>query len=169
MISLETFKNVAVDQSSHQKRQFELKSFLEEVISTLMPKLRKKNITLNLDCEEGLEVHSYPGDLFQILTNLMLNSEIHAFARVKHPEIQIRVSQLKQTILIDYLDNGCGMQEDIRQHVFEPFVTSRQEEGGSGLGMHIVYSLLTQKLKGKIQAINAGVGVHFQFSFPIRL
>jgi len=163
------FKNVAVDQSSHQKREFVVAEFLEEVLSSLGPKLKKLKVQPDIQCDRGLTLLSYPGDLFQVLTNLVINSLNHGFVDTDRPEINIKVTPEQERLCLDYMDNGCGMPEDIRLHVFEPFVTTKGHRGGSGLGMHIVHTLVTQKLKGEIKALDCSQGVHFRFCLPLAI
>ena len=128
-----SFKRTAVDQTSEQIRQFEVKATIEDVINTLHNKFKRTAIKIQLDCPDHLEVYSIPGALEQILTNLMMNSLIHGFKEGKHSgNIIIAVHLKNQHLLINYLDTGKGIAPDVLEKVFEPFFTTHRAHGGSG-------------------------------------
>lgn len=147
---VKSFKQVAVDQSSEDRRVVDLGLSLGEVLTTLGPTLKKTPHQVDLQCPAGLIVETAPGALYQIITNLVMNSLTHAFVDANPGRIRIGVARQEGSIVIIYSDDGVGMEEAVRTHIFEPFFTTRRGQGGSGLGMHIVYTLVTQSLNGTI-------------------
>lgn len=163
-----SFKQVAVDQSSSEQRKFNFKGLLSEVILTLAPQLKNTPYTIEIDCPEDLIVISKPGSINQILVNLIVNSIIHGFDNQDFGKISITVIQLKNQINIHYCDDGIGINQDIKAKMFDPFITTKRGSGGSGLGMHLVYNLVTQALNGTISfESETNKGVTFDIDFPI--
>ena len=164
---VKSFKQVAVDQSSEQKRRIDLASYLSEIMSSLHPTLKRTQHEVAIDCPDGVELDTYPGALYQIVVNLVMNSLTHAFPERKEGHITIRARRMGDTIVIGYRDDGVGMGDEVRRKIFEPFFTTRRGEGGSGLGMHIVWNLATQVLQGSITVESApGSGTAFELRFP---
>lgn len=162
---IQSFKQVAVDQSSDERRRFELKSYIEEVLSNLTPQLRRHRVVLR--CAGTLWVDSYPGALVQIISNLVNNSLTHAYAPGQAGQITIKASCDDGSVQLDYCDDGHGIAPEHQGKVFDPFFTTRRGQGGSGLGLHIVYNLVTQRLRGRIElASQLGEGVRFRLCFP---
>ncbi|MCV6590016.1 MAG: ATP-binding protein [Marinobacterium sp.] len=162
------FKQVSVDQSSEQRRHFELCEYLDEILTSLQPRLKQANPKISIHCPAGLMLDSYPGAYYQIFTNLIINSLIHGFDNQPGGEIEIRISENNGRLQIDYKDNGLGLPDGWQQKVFEPFMTTRRSEGCTGLGMHITYNLVSQLLRGRIQALPAQRGVHFRVEMATR-
>ena len=164
---VQSFKQVSVDQSTEQKREFYLKTYLEDVIRSLYPKFKQRDIDINIDCDEKLLLNSYPGTFAQIFTNLVLNSITHGFKKEKKKGvIDILVKQEAKQIQIEYKDNGEGIPREILPKIFDPFFTTDQSKG-TGLGLNIVYNLVTQKLKGSIKCESKnGKGVVFRIVVP---
>lgn len=166
---IKSFKQVAVDQSCEEKRTFHLKQCIDDVLLSLKPKLRQGDYALKIDCPEDLEINSYPGALSQIFTNLVMNSLSHAFEESARGEIAIGVQRDSETLHIRYSDDGCGMEPETLQRIFEPFFTTRRGRGGSGLGMHIVYNVVSQTLGGTIECRSVpGQGSTFTLRLPLR-
>ena len=164
---IRSFKQVAVDQSSGERRRFALKKYIEEVLVSLGPGLRKSGHSVTLRCAEALVVDSYPGALAQIFTNLISNSLIHAFAPDQRGHIEIDVAESAGQVAILYSDDGCGMPAEHLARIFDPFFTTKRGSGGSGLGMHIVYNLVSQVLGGTIEVTSSpGNGARFTVRFP---
>jgi C4-dicarboxylate-specific signal transduction histidine kinase len=164
---VKSFKQVAVDQSSEQKRRIDLSAYLSEIMSSLHTTLKRTQHEVSIDCPAGLELETYPGALYQIVVNLVMNSLTHAFANRNDGHIMIRARRSGDFITLNYRDDGSGMSEEVRRKIFEPFFTTRRGEGGSGLGMHIVWNLATQVLQGSIQVESApGHGTAFELKFP---
>lgn len=167
---IKSFKQVAVDQSSEQAREIDLKSYLEEVLVSLGPALKKTAHKIQIKCPEDLHVRTYPGAVSQIVVNLVMNSLIHGFEGIVQGEIRIECQSYDEEWLLLYRDNGVGMSEEVRQRVFDPFFTTKRGQGGSGLGLHVVYNLVTQLLRGSLDCISSpGQGVEFQIQMPKRV
>lgn len=165
---IRSFKQVAVDQSNENRRQFNMLQLMNEVLLSLRPNLKKTQHQVLIDCDPHLEIDSKPGPINQILINLIMNSLIHAFEHTDHGTISITVKVEQNRCQVHYKDNGSGVPENIKKRIFDPFVTTKRGEGGSGLGMHLVYNLVTQALNGKISLESAlGEGVDILFDFPV--
>lgn len=148
---ISNFKEVAVSQVENQKNIFKVKIFIAEIISSLLPQTRKFDIDYQVDIPEGLELRSYQGVFAQIITNLIINSTKHGFTDTSDNQILIAVVIKKEALVLSYQDNGVGMSDEIIKKIFEPFYTTKRGKGGTGLGMHIVFNLVTQKLGGQIK------------------
>jgi signal transduction histidine kinase len=165
---IQSFKQVSVDQSTEQKRTFKLKSYTEDVIRSLYPKLKKRKIHINLDIDEKLEIDSYPGAYSQIITNLVLNSITHGFDEKHRGKIDLKVMNENGELIMEYKDNGKGIPKENQKRIYDPFFTTNKKIG-TGLGMHIVYNLVTQKLRGRIECISGpGEGVVFKMQIPVK-
>ncbi len=165
---VQSFKQVSVDQSTEQQREFLFKAYLEDVIRSLYPKLKQRDIDINIECDEKLQLHSYPGVFAQIFTNLVLNSITHGFKKEnKKGVIEILVKQEAKQLQIEYKDNGEGIPGEILPKIFDPFFTTDQSKG-TGLGLNIIYNLVTQKLKGSIKCESEEKkGVVFRIVVPV--
>ncbi len=165
---IRSFKQVAVDQSNENRRQFNMLQLMNEVLLSLRPNLKKTQHQVLLECEPSLEIDSKPGPINQILINLIMNSLIHAFENKEHGVIKVVVTVANSRCYVHYSDDGSGVPEHIKKRIFDPFVTTKRGEGGSGLGMHLVYNLVTQALNGKITLESTlGHGIDIQFDFPV--
>ena len=165
---IQSFKQVAADRNYSDQRTFDLGDLTEQVVMSLRPGLRKHNLTLNVDCQPNLIMNSYPGPYGQVLTNLFLNSVAHAFpdGRAGVIDIQVRESG-RDNVEITFSDNGCGMNLDVRRRAFDPFFTTRRDQGGTGLGLHIVYSIVTTRLGGRLGLDSEpGGGTRVQMVLP---
>jgi len=165
---IQSFKQVAADRNYSDQRSFDLADLTEQVVMSLRPGLRKHNLTLNVECQPNLIMNSYPGPYGQVLTNLFLNAVAHAFpdGRAGTIEIQARASG-KDNVEIIFADNGCGMSLDVRRRAFDPFFTTRRDQGGTGLGLHIVYSIVTNRLGGRLDLDSEpGSGTRVQILLP---
>ncbi len=161
-----SFKQVAVDQTSEEKRIFNLKNYLDEVFMGLRPRYKRTRHTVAVECPDNLIVESFPGALAQIITNLVINSLIHGFAGIEEGVIRLKVTEENdKSITFTYSDDGNGISEEDVKRIFDPFFTTRRGQGGSGLGMHIVYNLVSQTLGGTISCqSSAGQGAVFTFT-----
>ncbi|WP_130470940.1 response regulator [Candidatus Magnetaquicoccus inordinatus] len=163
-----SFKAVAVDQSSGEQRNLHLRSYLESVILALHHELRHTRLTITVLCPPDLHLRSYPGAIAQIVINLIHNSRQHGFPDNEAGQIILEFTVQEERLHFLYRDNGKGMEESCRRRIFEPFFTTRRDLGGSGLGMAIVYNLVTQTLGGSISCQSApGCGIVLQMEFPI--
>ncbi len=164
---ISSFKRVAVDQSNDNRRQFNMLQLINEVLLSLRPNLKKTQHQVVVSCPSELVLDSKPGPINQILINLIMNSLIHAFDNIEQGEINIAVVVAQNNCQLVYTDNGAGVPESIKRRIFDPFVTTKRGEGGSGLGLHLVYNLVTQALNGKIQLESSlGQGIRIQIDFP---
>ncbi|MEM9102888.1 MAG: ATP-binding protein [Pseudomonadota bacterium] len=165
---IKSFKMVAVDQSSQERRIFVLCDYLEDIVLTLKPKLKAYRHELIIKCPNNITIDSFPSAFYQIFSNLIMNSLSHGFETIEKGKMEIHVMDKEDTIEMTYIDNGVGMNEHTLKEVFNPFFTTSRHRGGSGLGMHIVYNLVSQILKGDItceSALNEGVKV--KITFPL--
>jgi signal transduction histidine kinase len=165
---IQAFKQVAVDRSHPDRRRFDLKQSTEQILSSLRPGLKGTRIQVIVDMPEGVVMDSYPGPFGQVLTNLFLNAVNHAFADGREGTITIvgRTSGADQVHVV-FRDDGVGMSEAVQRKAFDPFFTTRRGEGGTGLGLHIVYNLVTRRLGGRIvlSSVPDG-GTTFRISMP---
>jgi PAS domain S-box-containing protein len=163
-----SFKQVAADRNYSDQRTFDLGDLTEQVVMSLRPGLRKHNLTLTVDCQPNLTMNSYPGPYGQVLTNLFLNAVAHAFPDGKPGAVDIQVRESgKDNVEILFADNGCGMSLDVRRRAFDPFFTTRRDQGGTGLGLHIVYSIVTNRLGGRLDLDSEpGGGTRIQIILP---
>ncbi|HEV7599257.1 MAG TPA: ATP-binding protein [Bradyrhizobium sp.] len=165
---IQSFKQVAVDRSHAERRQFSLSEATDQIIASLRPVLKRSPITLSVDVPEGLVVDGFPGSYGQILTNLFLNAANHAFPDGRSGAITISAKPRgNDDIEIIFADNGAGMTPDVQRQAFDPFFTTRRNEGGTGLGLHIVYNLVTQQLGGRMMLESRlGQGTTFRIIMP---
>ncbi|MCJ8296265.1 MAG: HAMP domain-containing histidine kinase [Colwellia sp.] len=161
------FKLVAVDQSNENLRLYQVKKYTNKILSSLQSVLKKKQCTLSLKCADDITLWGDPGVLTQIITNLVMNSITHAFENTNERNINIEITKKEQFLLLNYNDSGSGIKEEVQEKIFEPFFTTRRAKGNSGLGMHIVFNLVTQSLKGTIDCVSdLGNGAQFILKFP---
>jgi PAS domain S-box-containing protein len=166
---IHSFKQVAVDQSSGERRSFKLRGYIEEILLSLRPKLKRTAHVVEVDCPDDLVVDSYPGAIAQVLTNLVTNSLLHAFEDNQPGHIRIAVRREAERVELAYSDDGRGIPAENLPSIFDPFFTTRRGTGGTGLGLHIVYNLVTQRLGGSIQvASEPGKGTRFTLLLPTR-
>lgn len=166
---VQSFKSVAVKQSSEEERIFNLKTYVEETLMALQPELKNKPYKLEFEAEDDIMIKSHPGAFSQIITNLVMNSLIHGFKNREEGKITLKAQTKNKELIFTYQDDGNGMPPDIAQRVYEPFFTTNRDGGGSGLGMNIVYNLVSQKLGGKLNLDTAeGKGVKFTITLPYK-
>ena len=172
---IHSFKQIAVDQVSEARRAFELRDYIGEVVASLQPTLKKTRSEVIIDCPPGIEFDSYPGALAQVLTNLVLNCVEHAFDSETAGTIHIGVrcetdstaDAKAQWLNMQVRDNGRGIAPDMIDRVFDPFVTTRRGQGGTGLGLNIVFNLITRQFGGTITVTSTpGQGATFLLRLP---
>ncbi len=166
---VQSFKRTSVDQASDAPRSFNMAEIIEDVQYGLHNVFKRTSIALTVSCPDDLTLFGPAGAIEQIITNLMMNSFQHAFDEGQQAgEIHIQVEHSRGTVTLTYRDTGCGMTADTIQHIFEPFFTTRRGKGGSGLGLYLVYSLVTAVLKGTIHCESVPAnGTTFIASFQI--
>ncbi len=165
---ISSFKLVAVDQSSEDWRAINLHEYVGEIITSLHPRLKKTVLTIKNECEATGTLYTNPGALYQILSNFIMNSLTHAFEPGQTGHIRIKSWRDDSALYLEYRDDGKGIPPSHLSRIFEPFFTTRRGAGGSGLGLHIVYNLVTGTLKGTISVKSAlGAGVIFKLKLPL--
>jgi len=163
---VKSFKQIAVDQSSEEKRVFKIKEYFEEVVFSLNNIIKKTNIDICIHCKNDLKIKSDAGLYSQIITNLVINSVRHAFIKNEKGKIDITViSDISESdsLQIIYEDNGKGIKKSNLAKIFDPFFTTNREYGGTGLGLNIVYNIVTSQLNGSIKCTSVeqeGVRFH---------
>jgi signal transduction histidine kinase len=166
---IRSFKQVAVDQSSDDWRVINLHEYIDEIIVSLKPRLKSSRVQVLNESNGQLVLRTHPGAIYQILSNLVLNALIHAYAPDQPGTIRIRAERVGQDIELDVADDGKGVPADIQDRIFDPFFTTRRGTGGSGLGLHIVFNLVSGTLAGGIQLVkNASQGATFRIRFPVQ-
>ena len=164
---IRSFKQVAVDQSSEAVRRVELRSYVGDVLNSLQPALRKGGHRVELTAGAPIELETTPSALWQIVSNLVMNSMLHAFEPQQHGQLAIEIGRIEGAVVLTYRDDGKGMPPEVRRRIFEPFFTTRRGQGGSGLGLSIVYNLVTKTLGGTITCNSTpGAGTEFIITIP---
>lgn len=165
---IRSFKRVSVDQASEARRRFLLAPYLNEILVSLSPNLKRQAVKVTVDCPEDLELDTFPGALSQVITNCVINSLIHGFEDQPGGALRIDVSQTTGDLIeIRYSDDGKGIPAGDLGKIFDPFFTTRRSTGGSGLGLHIAYNLVASTLKGEISvASQPGKGAAFTIRIP---
>jgi len=165
---IESFKLIAVDQTSHECRIFNVNSYLKAIVNALRPQTKRHVKKVLIDCTETLEVQNFPGPLSQIITNLITNSVKYGFDGITDGLIAIKVTLEPDFITILYQDDGKGIPAHLHKKIFEPFYTTGRNDGGSGLGLHIIYNIIVQLFKGTIICRDGeGGGVIFEITLPL--
>lgn len=166
---IQSFKQVSVDQSSEGKRIFNVKRYLGEILLSLQPKLKRTHHKVIITCDENLNINSFPGAFGQIITNLVMNSLIHAYEANSAGRITIGVeTQGEDQVSLIYADDGKGMASETLNKIFNPFFTTKRGMGGTGLGLYILYNIVAQQFGGTIQCFSElGKGTTFVMVFPI--
>ena len=148
---VQSFKQVAVDQASGERRVFDLKTTIDEILFSLRPRLKRTQLGVEVDCPEDLAMDGFPGALGQILTNLVINAILHAYREGEAGTIRIAARlDGDERVVLDFADDGRGIAPETLPRIFEPFFTTKRGQGGSGLGLHIVHSTVTGVLRGTV-------------------
>ncbi|GLX79540.1 hypothetical protein tinsulaeT_28800 [Thalassotalea insulae] len=165
---VKSFKQVAVDQSSNEQRQINVRSYLDEILLSLKPKLKRLKHTIEIECEPQLSVMLNAGAISQVFSNLIMNSIIHGFDEIEQGRIKISIYSKNNNLVIHYADNGKGLAPESLNQLFEPFYTTKRGDGGSGLGTHLIYNLVHSSLKGSIK-VNSELGKGLAYLIKIPL
>ncbi len=164
---VKSFKQVAVDQSTGERRRFKLKEYIDKLLFSLRPRYKRTKHNISVKCPDDIEINSYPGIFSQIITNLVMNSLIHGFDNTEEGKIGINFMIDDDWLVLHYSDNGKGMDQETLKKIFDPFFTTNRTHGGTGLGMHILYNLVTQSLDGQMECTSSpGEGVIFLIRIP---
>lgn len=166
---LKNFRQVANDQASEQRREFDLADAVREVMQTLAPSLKRLPHRVVVDIADGISMNSLPGALGQLLINLINNACLHAFDGIAQGTVTLRASKQEDHVLLECEDNGVGMSAELQARLFEPFYTTKRGKGGTGLGMSIVQNLVTKTLGGSLEVHSApGQGTRIAMRLPLR-
>ncbi len=165
---ISSFKQVAVDQTSEAIREVNVSEYLSEVVRSLAPNFKKTQHTIDIHCPDDLLIKCAPGVLAQILTNMIMNSLIHGFENKIKGAIRLDISEQDDNLVINYSDDGRGLdKENLKRH-FDAFFTTRRGKGGSGLGTHIMNNLVTQTLGGQIEVFSQlDQGLQYKITIPV--
>ncbi len=162
-----SFKEIAVNQHSNEKLAFDLLDYTHTITRSLKHEFRDVVETFDIDMPSDIEVYSYPGAYFQIITNLVMNSIKHGFEGVSNGHISISATEKKNQVVIIYKDDGLGIKKANLKKIFEPFFTTKRANGGTGLGLSIVYNLVKTTLRGEISCTSEeNVGTEFHIIIP---
>ncbi len=161
-----SFKQVAVDQINLELREFGIKEYIQEVLLSLGTELKQSTHKITVD-GENITIKTYAGSLAQVVTNLVMNSLIHAYSEKQGGQLHFEIISEAENIKLIYSDDGCGIPEENLSKIFEPFFTTKRNQGGTGLGLHIVYNLIIHKLQGSLDIDSqVGKGTKFTFILP---
>lgn len=161
---IRSFKLIAVDQSQDNKRIFNIKQYIDEVLISLKPEFKKVKHTVEISCPDNIEINCHPGQFSQIMTNLFMNSIKHAFEKGQIGVLKLQVSHEEGKIKFHFGDNGKGISEENLKKIFTPFFTTARHDGGSGLGLSTIYNIITQNMGGSIRCESVeGEGTDFYF------
>jgi C4-dicarboxylate-specific signal transduction histidine kinase len=165
---ISSFKQITVDQTSEAEREINISAYLSEVVESLTPNFKKTQHTIDIHCPDNLSIKCAPGVLAQILTNMITNSLIHGFEGKSKGAIKLDISEQQNNLVINYQDDGRGLDEETLKWHFDAFFTTRRGKGGNGLGTHIMYNLVTQTLGGKIEAFSEPEqGLRYVITIPV--
>ncbi len=170
---IRSFKRVAIDQVSDEYRNVNMCNYMHEIVNSLRQELKKKNVDVRILCDAEVEVFTHAGAIYQILLNLIMNSLKHGFEGRENGIVDIKTSftqnETEKMLHIKYRDYGVGMPPNVLKQIYEPFFTTKRDNGGSGLGMSIVYDLVTETLEGRIECSSAEqAGTEFIIDIPIK-
>ena len=164
---IHSFKQIAVDQTSEARRPFALMEYIDEIVTSLRPKLKTTQIDVKLNGPDDIVLDSYPGAFAQVITNLVLNCAEHAFSPGTPGQIQINARLDRDMVELQLIDNGKGIAPELLDRIFDPFFTTRRGQGGTGLGLNIVYNLVAKQFCGTITARSTiGQGTQFMLRIP---
>ena len=162
-----SFKQATADASRTEWRTVALKPFMESLLVSVSPLLRRAQCTVELSCPDKLELHTEPGSLMQVITNLLVNATVHAFEGRTDRRVALDVRTDGDAVLVDVTDNGNGMTEEALAKAFRPFFTTRRSAGGSGLGLYSSHRAVVQVLGGHIDVTSeTGQGTAFHIRLP---
>ena len=167
---IHSFKKVAVDSTSEQLQTINLNHYIRDIILTLSPQIKKTKVEISIDCPENLTIETFPGSISQIVTNLVMNAMIHAFESDATGMVVLSAKATGKSyrdLSLIVSDNGKGIAAEHLTKIFEPFFTTKRGQGGSGLGLHLIYNIITKNLRGSIICESSiGKGSRFVMLFP---
>ena len=163
---IQSFKQVAADETSEERRPFAMKDYLVEVLTSLRPKYKHTHIKVSCDCPDGVDMNTYPGLLAQVLTNLLVNALVHGFESDDEGEVAISVTDDGGWVEVECRNNGKPIPVEHLPRIFDPFFTTRRSQGGTGLGLNIVANIVTQRLGGTIRVSSDPEMTRFVLRIP---
>lgn len=164
---IQSFKQISINKTYTENTTFNIHDYLDATLKSLHHETRIKGHEIILECPNNLNIYGNPGSFSQVITNLILNSIIHGFDEGVKGKISIKTHESNDWIVIEYNDNGKGIPKEIQSKVFDPFFTTNRKQGGSGLGLNIVYNIITGQFGGKIQVSSEiGLGTSFTIQLP---
>jgi len=165
---IENFKRIAVDQTNEQFSVIDLSNYFNDIIMSLNPKIKQTKVIVSNCCSPGLTLYTNPGVIYQVISNLILNSILHGYEPQDEGVISINAKQEADHIDIKFCDDGKGIPEENLKKIFDPFFTTRRTMGGTGLGLNIVFNLITSTLHGNINVESKpNKGTCFLINIPI--
>lgn len=166
---VQNFKFAAVDRIDSSLHEHNLLTFVQHLVTPLNAEFARNHIELTINIDEHVLIQTYGSELSQTINNLIMNACVHAFNGIDAPCITISSQCYEDKIIIDIADNGVGVDESIRANVYEPFVTTKRNEGSTGLGMNIVHNLVTGKLAGSIELLPTEIGTCWRLTLPAQI
>ena len=160
------FKFAAVDRIDGNLYEHQLNQFMQHLLTPLSAEFERNNIQVQSNIPSTIKIITFGSDLSQVLNNLIMNASVHAFTDIDHPLIVIDACEKGDKVIIEVKDNGVGIDESIRDSIYEPFVTTKRNHGSTGLGMNIVHNLVTGKLGGEICLLPSQQGTIWQITLP---
>ena len=165
---IKSFKQLSVDQAQEVCRNIYVKAYLNEILLSLQPKLRATKHRVSVECADDLVLACFPGAFSQIITNLIMNSLIHAYDAEDQGNIKIMASQENGTFVLQYSDDGKGMTAETQAQIFKPFFTTKQDQGGTGLGLYVLENIITKQFNGSFSCQSSlGQGTVFMIRIPL--
>ena len=165
---IKNFKQVAIDQTTEIKRVFNVLEYINGILISIDHTIKKKDINIEVNCIKDLNINSYPGLFAQSITNLVLNSVRHGFKNKDNGNIIIDVKVEDNNLRLLYKDDGKGISKENLMKIYEPFFTTDRGNGGVGLGLNILYNIVTVNLKGSINCKSEeGHGSTFTIVLPL--
>ncbi len=165
---VQSFKQVSADQVSEQRRSFNVREYLEDILRSMHSRLKHTHHQIRIECPPEIVIDSYPGAFSQILTNLIMNSLVHAYEEHEAGLITIAFRQNGAEYQLSYSDDGCGIPPENLGRIFEPFFSGKRSGGNTGLGLNILYNIVRKVFKGSVECKSKpGEGVVFAISFPV--
>jgi len=166
---ISSFKQIAVDQSQDNHRIIRVKKYIDEILLSLKPALKKGNHSIEIECAEDVKINCNPGQFSQIITNLFMNAMKHGYNEGQSGILRLEIHQDDYKTYFHFSDDGKGIAEEHLPEIFTPFFTTARHSGGSGLGLSTTYNIITQNMKGSIRCESTlGHGTHFYFDIPCK-
>jgi len=165
---VKSFKQIAVDKTFEKKRKFNLNKSIKHSILSLGNIINKTNIDISVNSNDNIIINSYPSAFSQIITNLILNTVNHAFVSDSIGSINIKLSIVEKDVILEYKDDGKGIEKKDISRIFDPFFTTNRKNGGIGLGLNIIYNIITSQLAGSINCKSElNKGTTFIITIPL--